>query len=31
LLQNHLDEGRWVHYQALGFSFQEAEFYEPGS
>jgi hypothetical protein len=30
LLQTHLDEGRWVHYQALGFSFQEAEFYEPG-
>jgi len=30
LLQNRLDEGRWVHYQALGFSFQEAEFYEPG-
>jgi len=30
LLQNRLDEGRWVHYQALGFSFQEAEFYETG-
>jgi hypothetical protein len=30
LLQNHLDGGRWVHYQALGFSFREAEFYEPG-
>jgi hypothetical protein len=29
LLQNRLDDGRWVHYQALGFSFQEAEFYEP--
>jgi hypothetical protein len=28
LLQNRLDDGRWVHYQALGFSFQEAEFYE---
>jgi hypothetical protein len=29
LLQNRLDEDRWVHYQALGFSFLEAEFYEP--
>ena len=29
LLQNRLDDGRWVHYQALGFSFQEAQFYEP--
>jgi hypothetical protein len=29
LLQNRLDEGRWVHHQALGFSFQEAEFHEP--
>lgn len=30
LLHNRLDEGRWVHHQALGFSFREAEFYEPG-
>jgi hypothetical protein len=29
LLQNRLDEGQWVHHQALGFSFREAEFYEP--
>jgi hypothetical protein len=31
LLQNRLDEGQWVHHQALGFSFREAEFYEPRS
>jgi hypothetical protein len=31
LLQNRLDEDRWVHYQALGFSFLEAEFYEPAT
>jgi hypothetical protein len=30
LLQNRLDEDRWVHYQALGFSFREAEFHESG-
>lgn len=30
LLQNRLDEDRWVHYRALGFSFQEADFDEPG-
>ena len=29
LLQNRLDEGRWVHHQALGFTFRQAEFYEP--
>ena len=28
LLQNQLHEGRWVHHQALGFTFREAEFYE---
>jgi hypothetical protein len=30
LLQNRLDGDRWVHHQALGFSFREAEFQEPG-
>jgi hypothetical protein len=30
LLQNRLDEDRWVHHRALGFSFREAEFHEPG-
>jgi hypothetical protein len=29
LFQNRLDQGQWVHHQALGFSFREAEFYEP--
>jgi hypothetical protein len=29
LLHNRLDEGGWVHHQALGFSFREAEFFEP--
>jgi hypothetical protein len=28
-LQNRLDKGQWVHHRALGFSFREAEFYEP--
>src|SRR5918993_2014216 len=28
LLQNRLYQGQWVHHQALGFSFREAEFYE---
>jgi sugar phosphate isomerase/epimerase len=27
-LQNRLDEGKWVLYEALGFSFREAEFRE---
>jgi hypothetical protein len=31
LLQNRLDQGKWIHYEALGFSFLEAEFYEPGA
>jgi hypothetical protein len=30
LLQDRLDDDRWVHHQALGFSFREAEFHEPG-
>ena len=29
-LQNRLDEDQWVHHQALGFSFREAEFQETG-
>jgi hypothetical protein len=29
LLQNRLDQDRWVHYEALGFTFREAEFHDP--
>jgi hypothetical protein len=29
LLHNRLEEVQWVHHQVLGFSFREAEFFEP--
>ena len=29
LLHNRLEKDRWVHRQALGFTFREAEFHEP--
>ena len=29
LLQNRLVENKWIHHEALGFTFREAEFYEP--